>query len=140
MAQIGILEAEQPVTSRPRFYLDKPTVKSLIEQKKLKPCGPRLARLIKETIAEIRAWIDGPLGIGNLLPFAKRRSDGSKLHYWIGPQGLPFHGLYQRRDDDGIMQVRRRELAVSRRVPDEVALSQAVAAYNFRLRLRPALL
>ena len=30
---------------------------------------------------------DGPLGVGNLLPFAKPRCDGAKLHYELPPAG-----------------------------------------------------
>jgi hypothetical protein len=33
-----------------------------------------------------KVW-DGPLGVGNLLPFAKPRCDGSKLHYELPPAG-----------------------------------------------------
>lgn len=78
---IGVLEPDQPLTSKPRFYLDKPTVKSLIAQKIAEPVGPRLIRMVRTTIEQIRAWIDGPIGVGMLVPFVKPRSSGDKLHY-----------------------------------------------------------
>ena len=38
------------------------------------------SRAMKKSVA--RFW-DGPLGVGNLLPFAKPQSTGDKLHYEI---------------------------------------------------------
>ena len=78
---IGVLEPDQPLASRPRFYLDKPTVKSLVQQKLAKFVGPRLIRMAQTSIAAIRALIDGPIGVGMLVPFVKPRSSGDKLHY-----------------------------------------------------------
>lgn len=54
------------------------------------------ARQIKEVIA--RLW-DGPLGVGNAIPFAKPNNHGDKLHYEIpmaNDVGMRRHGLYYR--------------------------------------------
>ena len=77
----GVLEPDQSLASRPRFYLDKPTVKSLVAQNIAERVGPRLIRMVRTTIEQIRAWVDGPIGVGMLVPFVKPRSSGDKLHY-----------------------------------------------------------
>ena len=64
----------------------------------------------------VRPLWDGLLGVGNLLPFARLHNYGDKLHYWAGPQGLRFHGLYQRRDENGVMQLHSHEIEVSSRL------------------------
>lgn len=61
---------------------------------------------------------DGPLGIGNLLPFARTHSLGEKLHYEMphaGDRGMRRHNLYSRRDDNGIPQLESKTLHVSSR-------------------------
>jgi hypothetical protein len=51
-----------------------------------------------------RVW-DGPLGIGNVLPFAKAHNYGDKLHY-----EMPMAG-----DKTAFARSRRREISVSSR-------------------------
>ncbi len=51
-----------------------------------------------------RAW-DGPLGIGNLIPFARLKNEGDKLHY-----ETPMAG-----DKTAFARSRRREISVSHR-------------------------
>jgi hypothetical protein len=61
--------------------------------------------------------IDGALGVGNALPFA-RRTTGSSFHYEIpmaGDRGLRRHGLFRRTDVRGVVQVRSRIIRVSHR-------------------------
>lgn len=98
--------------------------KRLIQMVRLSPRDAikqaKAARDAAIRAAEVRVgFFDGPLGVGNLLPFAKPRSDGAKLHYEIPMAGdrslLHRHGLYHRRDEYGVMQVLGREISVSSR-------------------------
>jgi hypothetical protein len=58
--------------------------------------------LFDKTDKIVKVW-DGPIGIGNLLPFAKQNNYGDKLHYEMphaGDRGLLHrHGLYRQRAD-----------------------------------------
>ena len=48
------------------------------------------------------AVFDGPLGVGNALPFAKPNNLGDRLHYEIpmaGDRGLRRHGLFRRTNE-----------------------------------------
>lgn len=69
-------------------------------------------QMVAERLKQI--W-DGPIGIGNLLPFSKSKSTGDRLHYDMGPKGLARHGLYHRRDEDGAIQVHSHMIRVSSR-------------------------
>jgi len=64
--------------------------------------------------AAVNLW-NGPLGIGNLIPFARLHNYGDKLHYWIGPKGMKRHGLYHRRDEKGAMRIHDHKIYVSSR-------------------------
>jgi hypothetical protein len=66
-----------------------------------------------------KLW-DGPLGIGNLLPFAPSHNYGEKLHYDVGPKGLRRHNLYRRKDSAGILQLRTHIIHVSGRSAPEL--------------------
>lgn len=63
---------------------------------------------------------DGPIGIGNLLPFAPLHNYGERLHYDVGPKGLRRHGLYRRRDESGIPQLLSHIIRVSHRSAPEL--------------------
>lgn len=95
------------------------------------------ARHVAKQVAA-KLW-DGPLGTGMALPFSKPRSSGDRLHYEIpmaGDVGIYRHFSGYSPDDAGILRLTRHKISVSHRVPDEVVAQQAVAAFNFRVRLR----
>jgi hypothetical protein len=61
---------------------------------------------------------DGPIGIGNAVPFARTNSLGDRLHYEIpmaGDIGLRRHGLFRRTNKDGKIVLRSRIIRVSAR-------------------------
>jgi len=61
--------------------------------------------------------IDGGLGVGNALPFARRTTGGS-FHYEMpmaGDRGMRRHGLFHRTDERGVVQLRSRIIRVSHR-------------------------
>jgi hypothetical protein len=63
-------------------------------------------------------WDKIPLGVGNLLPFAKPHSNGDKLHYEMpraGDRGLRRHNLYRRRDRHGKLCLDSKQIHVSSR-------------------------
>ncbi len=53
-----------------------------------------------------KSFLDGPLGVGNLLPFAKAHNYGDKLHY-----EMPMAG-----DKTAFARSRRKSISVSSRV------------------------
>lgn len=70
------------------------------------------------THEEAIGFWDGPLGRGNILPFARPHNYGEKLHYEMpraGDKGMRRHGLYRRRDNHGVVQVHSKEISVSSR-------------------------
>jgi hypothetical protein len=68
----------------------------------------------KALMVKIARYWDGPIGVGNALPFAKAHNYGDKLHYEMPMAGdgtpLKRHNLY-RRDD----QLKSRTIHVSSR-------------------------
>lgn len=81
----------------------------------------------QRVVKRILEICDGPISAKSILHFLKTRTDGEKLHYEI-----PMAG------DRSIFARHHRKLVrPSRRVPDEVAIAQMVAAYDWRKRLRP---
>jgi hypothetical protein len=53
----------------------------------------------KSLMVKLAQFWDGPLGVGNAIPFAKAHNYGDKLHYEMpmaGDVGLRRHGLYRR--------------------------------------------
>jgi hypothetical protein len=61
---------------------------------------------------------DGPVGVGNLLPFSKPHCYGDKLHYqtpMAGDVGMRRYGLYSRRDEKGVPQLLSHQVHVSSR-------------------------
>ena len=78
------------------------------------------ARQVKEVIAKL--W-DGPLGVGNALPFAKPHNYGTPLHYEMpmaGDVGIRRHGLFQRRNEQGHVELRSRVIRISHRLAPEL--------------------
>jgi hypothetical protein len=73
------------------------------------------SRAMKKRVS--RFW-DGPLGVGNLLPFAKAHNYGDKLHYEMpmaGDVGLRRHNLYRRSNEKGVSELLSHQIRVSAR-------------------------
>jgi len=68
-------------------------------------------RLVKEAMTGF--W-DGPLGVGNLLPFARTHTQGEKLHYETPPAGYHY---WQRRFERKSTRVSSRKLFNSQPIP-----------------------
>jgi hypothetical protein len=64
------------------------------------------------------AYSEGPIGRGNLIPFARTHTLGEPLHYAIpmaGDIGLRRHGLFRRRNEAGVFHLHTHEIRVSAR-------------------------
>lgn len=70
-------------------------------------------------IAEKISFWDGPVGVGNILPFAKPHNYGDKLHYdmpMAGDKGMRRHGLFSRANEEtGIPELHTHQIHVSGR-------------------------
>jgi hypothetical protein len=67
--------------------------------------------------ASDRSYYNGPLGRGNLLPFA-RRTTGDPLHYSVpmaGDVGLRRHNLFRRTDKSGVARLHGKLISASTR-------------------------
>jgi hypothetical protein len=122
--RIGVLEADQASTDSPRRFEKRSVAITMV--RRMEAVWIEKNRVIQKLVMKARTSIenmtrylfDGPLGVGNLLPFSKPRSDGSKLHYAVpmaGDVGMRRHGLYQRRDEDEILRIFGRKINVSSR-------------------------
>lgn len=80
------------------------------------------ARQIKEVIAQL---FDGPIGVGNVLPFAKAHNYGDKLHYEIPHAG--DRGCFARH--------RRRMIRVSARSGMRTLAAAVLPTQTFASRL-----
>lgn len=118
--RVGVLEAhESPALAEPQTRCGRAIAEYLVETGEATRIGKRLIQMVKararDAITQAKAardavqavidrimfW-DGPLGVGNLLPFARLHNYGDKLHYEMpmaGDVGMRRHGLY-RRDDE----------------------------------------
>jgi hypothetical protein len=101
--RIGVLEADEPLSAEPRKHVSKNVAKYLVRKLLAVPAGPRIIKMVSVAAAKLRDTIsgfwDGPLGVGNAIPFAPLNSDGEKLHY-----EMPHAG------DRGIFARHRRKL------------------------------
>lgn len=85
--RIGVLAAEQAATDSPQFFEKKSIVRSWIRSMEAVWIVPgQLAQKLRvrarRGMAMIgRGLVDGPIGIGNVLPFARLHNYGDKLHY-----------------------------------------------------------
>lgn len=92
----------------------------------------------KTLMVKLARFWDGPLGVGNVLPFAKAHNYGDKLHYEIpmaGDVGLRRHNLYRRRCDDGKMLLHSRILRVSARSGMRTLAAAVLPTQTFASRL-----
>jgi hypothetical protein len=87
--KIGVLEVDQPLSAEPRVFVSKCVAKYLVRRSMAVRIGPMLIKKLRQAVLKIEqikermmGFSDGPLGVGNALPFAKQ-SDGKPLHYAI---------------------------------------------------------
>lgn len=118
--RIGVLEADQSLDASPRSHVSKNAAAYLVRKvlaawvpgrrviQKLSQKSPEIAEQIYR---EVVRWIDGPLGVGNVLPFS-RQSDGGRLHY-----EMPHAG------DIGLWRHLRKRISVSARPDSQTAAS-----------------
>lgn len=99
--RVGVLEShEVPGSSEPKVCCGRAIAEYLVRRRYARQIGKRLIQMVnakaKDAIKQAKAardaakkivekvvigfW-DGPLGRGNLLPFAKAHNYGDKLHY-----------------------------------------------------------
>jgi hypothetical protein len=97
---IGILEADQPLTAKPERHTTKVIAFYLVRKCLAVRIGKRLIQMVEVKAAQAiafvtgRGWWDGPLGIGNVLPFSPPTDPGKHRHYKIphaGDVGLRRH-------------------------------------------------
>ena len=98
---IGVLGADEPENAVPHVYISKNHANTLLRRLEAVPLRSKLIKLVqvaaRQAMELARALWDGPLGVGNALPFS-RQSDGSRLHYEIphaGDKGLWRHNRKQ---------------------------------------------
>jgi hypothetical protein len=146
--RVGVLEAHEAVDSTvPQVHCGRAIAERLVADRKARRLGKRLIQMISgaaqeavqqakaardwaiaaqiaalQRLATIRAWFDGPIGTGNLIPFGDRRSTPlippSKMHYEMpraGDRGLRRHNLYRRRDRHGKLCLDSKQIHVSSR-------------------------
>jgi len=139
-----VLEAYEAVNcSEPQIHCGRAIAERLVANREARRVGKRLIQMVsvkardaiqrakaardavlariavmERTAILISTYFDGPLGRGNLLPFARTHTLGDKLHYEIpraGDTGIRRHNLFRRRDDNGIPQLESKQLRVSSR-------------------------
>jgi hypothetical protein len=141
--RVGVLEAhEAPDSSAPQIHCGRAIADRLVATREARRLGKRLIQMVrcvkaKEAIQRAKSardvvekaiekeiermriiFIDGPKGIGNLLPFSRLHNYGDKLHYEMpraGDGGMRRYNLYQRRDENGDMRLHSKTLHVSSR-------------------------
>ena len=93
---IAVLGPDQAETESPRYHEKKSIVCGwvrraeavwIVKNRIVKQLITKTRKTIEELLSRRPYLWDGPLGIGNLLPFAKPYSDGAKLHYEIPRAG-----------------------------------------------------
>jgi hypothetical protein len=111
--RVGVLEAhEAPDSSAPQIHCGRAIAERLIASRRARRLGKRLIQMVRlkacEAIKEakaardaalaqiaaiertrdfVAALFEGPLGIGNLIPFARLHPHGDKLHYEVPMAG-----------------------------------------------------
>lgn len=97
--RIGVLEADQAQSEKPRFFEKKSIVQHWVRRAEARwivkgRIVQKLKTRARAITEEIRGFFDGPLGVGNLLPFSRSRNPllpPGSLHYEVphaGDRGL----------------------------------------------------
>ena len=89
--RIGVLEVDDHLSAEPRKHVSKNVANYLCRKLLAVRVAPMLIRMLRAQAARLFSELtigfwDGPLGVGNVLPFAKQ-SDGKPLHYEIPALG-----------------------------------------------------
>lgn len=126
-----MLEAhESPALAEPATRCGRAIAEYLVDTGEATRIGKRLIQMVRarardaitqakaardsiQAKLEIIMYWDGPLGVGNLLPFARLKNYGDKLHYEMphaNDVGMRRHGLYRREDE-----IRSHTISVSHR-------------------------
>lgn len=90
--RIGVLEASEPLDAEPRSHCSKNAAAYLI-RKLLAVQVPgrrvikKLPQIAEAVYQQVRAFWDGPLGVGNALPFSPRTDPTKHYHYEVPPAG-----------------------------------------------------
>jgi len=114
-----VLEAhEAPKTVAPQTCCGRAIAEYLIAEGQARRIGKRLIQMVRakarEAIQQAKAardamagmveqlrtfsYFDGPIGVGNLLPFARLKNYGDKLHYELPPAGYHYwHNRFDRK-------------------------------------------
>jgi hypothetical protein len=87
--RIAVLTSEQIAGEMPRFFEKKSIVRAWIRRAEAVWIVPGAMvqlllhgeKKVRSLFASSRTFIDGPTGVGNVLPFSKPHSYGDKLHY-----------------------------------------------------------
>lgn len=94
MKRIGVLEANQRLDSRPQRFVKKTVAQYLLRKNLARRISADLIQMLREKVGDaidqLRQAIgftDGPLGIGNALPFSRRTDPGHHFHYEVPPAG-----------------------------------------------------
>ncbi len=89
--KIGVLESDQRETDRPARKVTRTVAAYLVRKKLARRISKFLIQMVKQLAVRtheiISCFIDGPLGVGNVLPFAKPQNYGDRLHYEIPMAG-----------------------------------------------------
>jgi hypothetical protein len=121
--RVGVLEAHEASNSAaPQTFCGRAIADRLLANGDARQIGKRLIQMLsakaRDAIQQAKTardaiaamveqlkpfcYFDGPLGIGNVLPFARLKNNGDKLHYEMpmaGDKGMRRHGLYYRKDE-----------------------------------------
>ena len=83
--KVGVLEPNQLETDIPVRKVNRSVAKYLLRKQYAYRISKFLIKMrdqVEEITHQIISWFtDGPLGVGNLLPFSKEKNYGDKLHY-----------------------------------------------------------
>lgn len=83
--KVGVLDPHQSETDVPVRKVNRSVAAYLVRKQYAYRISKFLIKMLdqaSEVTHEIIAWFtDGPLGVGNLLPFSKEKNYGDKLHY-----------------------------------------------------------
>jgi hypothetical protein len=120
--KVGVLESTQRETDQPARKVNRSVARYLIRKQLARPVNKFLIQMLKQAAAPtheiISVFWDGPLGVGNALPFSKPNNYGDKLHYQMpmaGDTGLRRHGLYRRANEYGVLELHTHGISVSGR-------------------------
>ena len=132
--RIGVLEVDEPLSAEPRIFVKKSVAQLMIRRLEARrlfdESGQLITQLIqmvkvkvREAIQEIRAYCNGPLGVGNAIPFSAPTDPQKHYHYEI-----PMAG------DIGYWRHHRRRIWVSARTTSiQTALAYLRTTNNPRL-------